>query len=408
MIDICRNKDIWKKIFIGIIVSLSISPSFATSDLDNRNFLLIGCMCLGPIIFLYLRKVIWKIDKYIIILIGMIFITQTIFNFTSIRITSILFSIMFFIYYLIAIRTALIAQINYSNMCMITKYLIYAYFIVLLIQQFCVLLGLPVFNQLNALENPWKLNSLSAEPSHTSRYVGILMYSFLVFQDKIKKYRINFRDSYKENKKIWISFFWIMFTTVSGTAFIVVVLILSRYLTHKNIVIAVGLLFIVFTIGVSSDITALRRATLFLSAVATGNAEAMIGADHSASVRIVPWMLCIQRINPFSLNGWIGEGGGSTAAWLYQYMPGVREGFIGGGMAAYTLEYGLLVGLLFLYFSLRCCYDKKYKISTIGLWIMCVVLIGVNSQIGWLCILMLYLDKNLYVTNANKSILRLA
>lgn len=173
MIDICRNKDIWKKIFIGIIVSLSISPSFATSDLDNRNFLLIGCMCLGPIIFLYLRKVIWKIDKYIIILIGMIFITQTIFNFTSIRITSILFSIMFFIYYLIAIRTALIAQINYSNMCMITKYLIYAYFIVLLIQQFCVLLGLPVFNQLNALENPWKLNSLSAEPSHTSRYVGI-------------------------------------------------------------------------------------------------------------------------------------------------------------------------------------------------------------------------------------------
>lgn len=326
MIDICRNKDIWKKIFIGIIVSLSISPSFATSDLDNRNFLLIGCMCLGPIIFLYLRKVIWKIDKYIIILIGMIFITQTIFNFTSIRITSILFSIMFFIYYLIAIRTALIAQINYSNMCMITKYLIYAYFIVLLIQQFCVLLGLPVFNQLNALENPWKLNSLSAEPSHTSRYVGILMYSFLVFQDKIKKYRINFRDSYKENKKIWIAFFWIMFTTVSGTAFIVVVLILSRYLTHKNIVIAVGLLFIVFTIGVSSDITALRRATLFLSAVATGNAEAMIGADHSASVRIVPWMLCIQRINPFSLNGWIGEGGGSTAAWLYQYMPGVREG----------------------------------------------------------------------------------
>lgn len=56
MIDICRNKDIWKKIFIGIIVSLSISPSFATSDLDNRNFLLIGCMCLGPIIFFIFEK----------------------------------------------------------------------------------------------------------------------------------------------------------------------------------------------------------------------------------------------------------------------------------------------------------------------------------------------------------------
>lgn len=138
----------------------------------------------------------------------------------------------------------------------------------------------------------------------------------------------------------------------------------------------------------------------------TGDTKLMMATDHSASVRVVPAILCIERIEPLSLRGWVGEGGGSTATWMSNYMPGVPKGWSGGAMASYALEYGLLVSLLFIGLSFNWCYDKNNKLCTIGLWLICVVLIGVNSQIAWLCILMLYLDKNLSVRNENKSILQ--
>ncbi len=406
MIVLKTNYNFWKKIFYIIIISLSISPAFATSDVDNRNYLLIACMSIGPILFLSIGTIKWKTDGLVLLLISLIFITQILFNPQSVRWTSIFFSCMFFIYFLTAIKVVKKARINYSTLCNITKYIIYAYAIVLIIQQICVLTGLPIFNHIGVAESKWKLNALSAEPSHTSRYVGILMYSFLHFKDKIVGYRIPFKECFRKNQKIWMAFLWVILTTVSGTAMIVLALILSRYLTKKNLILACTFLGIAFMVGVKSDMTALRRSTSFLTAVMTGDTKLMMATDHSASVRVVPAILCIERIEPLSLRGWVGEGGGSTATWMSNYMPGVPKGWSGGAMASYALEYGLLVSLLFIGLSFNWCYDKNNKLCTIGLWLICVVLIGVNSQIAWLCILMLYLDKNLSVRNENKSILQ--
>lgn len=408
MMSVYKNRKIWRYIFYGIVISLSVSPALATDDIDNRNYLLIGCMYLGPIFFIYFHEIRKRTDALIITLITLIFATQILFNFRTMRWSSIFFSCMFFIYFLVGIKIAIKAQINYSQICLITKSLIYAYAIVLIIQQFCVLVGLPVFNGVIVYQNPWKLNSLSAEPSHTSRFLGVLMYSFLTFKDKQRGKIIGFRKSFKENKKVWLSFLWVTLTTISGTAFIVLGLILARYLEGKKIIVGIVLLAAVFGIGVNSEITGLKRSTTFLASVTTGDTQAMIKADHSASIRVVPWILCIERINPFTLKGWVGEGGGSSSKWMSDKMYGVPNGWTGGAIANYILEYGLLVGLIFLFFSFNCCYDKHNKLSTIGLWLICVIFIGVNTQIGWLCILMLFLDKNLKVNHANKSFLQSA
>lgn len=396
-------------LFYLIAITLSVSPAFATDPIDNRNYLLIGCMFLGPIIILFSNKFIPKIDIPIITIIVLMFVFQILFNGNVIRWSSMLFSCMFYTYFAAAIRVFIKAHFKIDKLQVFIKRLIYAYAIVLLIQQFCVLFGLPVFNQIWGFgaTNPWKLNSLSAEPSHTARYLGVLMYSFLKISDIAKGKQVSLKCSLKKERTVWLSFLWVMITMLSGTAMIILILVLCKYIKKTNIILYALLIAIIFPLGMTSEFVPLKRTTTFLEAVFTGDSKEMIKADHSASIRVVPFIECVKRIDATTLNGWVGSGTGTTSEWMYKYLPGVKYGFTGGAIANYLLEYGIILGAIFICFSFNCCCDKKFRIPTVGLWVMCVVMIGVNTQIGWLCILMLYISKRIRIDNANKCFLQL-
>ena len=387
---------IW--LFYAYIISLSISPAVFTDPNDNRNYLLIFCMGIGFFGYLLMGKIQPRKDSTLLLIMILTIFIQGLFHFHSTRWSSIFFTCMFFFYYMVGLRLAKKCGATYESLYRICRGIIVAYFLVLLLQQICVLFGFPVINStrdMSMMSSQWKLNSLSSEPSHTGRFVGILMYSCINAQFRIVKRSLTLKESYKLDRKLWLTFLWIELTTISGTAMIILAIIMTIFLSKRNIILFISIIGVIFCVGLISNITALRRATTFLLAVAGGNPELMMVADHSASTRIVPVLLCIFRLNPLSLGSWIGEGSGTIGKWLSQYMPGVPEGYIGGGIAAYAVECGLLVASLFISFSYRCCYDSKHKIPSIGLWIMCVLLIGINSQIGWLCMTMLYLDKNL-------------
>lgn len=382
-----------KEILYFILVTLAVSPAFATSEIDNRNFLLIGSMGLGFIFLLFSHPYRPRIDYKLILLIFLMFGFQLLFHRGSLRLSSIFYTCMFFFYFMLTIRLFFRGKPTAGEFIKIVKFLIYAYFIILLVQQFCVLTGLPVFNGIGIMSSKWKLNSLSAEPSHTSRFVGILMYAYLSIEDKSAGYKLSFFESFKHSKKVWIAFLWVILTTVSGTGILVVFLILSRYFSTKMMWVGVLMLGTILGIAAKSEVTALSRFATFSSAVMTLSPEAMIAADHSASVRFVPMILCISKINPFSMDGWIGKGMGYVSSWLSDEMPGLPDGFSAGGMAAFALEYGLIISIIYFVLSFKLCYDKNYKISSIGLWIICCLLIGINSQLGWCCITFLYLSK---------------
>lgn len=396
----------YKYIFYLIIISLSISPAIVTSQEDSRNFFLIGCMGLGPFFYLISTRKLFKIDRVILLFSLLLIIIPVLFNYGSIKWSSLFFTLMFLIYFLSGFHCAIRGKIEFGDIAKVCRLLILSYLIVLIIQQFCVLVSLPVFNgnQVNPLE-PWKLNSLSAEPSHTSRYVGILMFAYVFCCRSMHKLNYSFIASVKADKLIWFAFGWIMLTTVSGTGIIVFALIMTLFLTKKNILLFVLLFGLIGIVGVTSEITALKRSVVFLNAVITGNTDLMIDADHSASIRVAPWIWCIERLNPLSLRSWIGEGTGSTSLWMYTYMPGVPRGWTGGGIANMMVEYGLILGLYYLIFSYKCCSIRKYRICSIGLWIMCVVLLGINMQMSWLCILTMYILNYLSSCHENKSLL---
>ena len=121
---------------------------------------------------------------------------------------------------------------RYSNLI---KGLIFAYFVVLLIQQCCVLLGLPIFNVSNYdVTQPWKLNSLMSEPEHSGRMMALLVFSYLTIQDCIVGRKMIFKESWRKDKAIWLAFLWSMLTMVSAGAylFLFIVLFFHKLVNH--------------------------------------------------------------------------------------------------------------------------------------------------------------------------------
>ena len=81
----------------------------------------------------------------------------------------------------------------------ICRFIIAAYFLMLVIQQICVLVGLTVLNVSNYDPRyPWKLNSLAAEPFHADRIVGEAMSAHILAMRYLKN-PISKREFEKSN-----------------------------------------------------------------------------------------------------------------------------------------------------------------------------------------------------------------
>lgn len=288
------------------------------------------------------------------------------------------------------------SEVKLNDLQNLFKSIIYAYLCVLLIQQVCVLLGLPIFNVSNysPLE-PWKLNSLMSEPEHSGRMVALLMYSFLTMKEIEKGSALSFKESWSEDKALWCAFLWVMLTMVSAGAYLFLLVVLSKLLNRKTIV---SLLALVLTLAVIITMmgseTFMRTYKLALS-VFTFDTMEMFRADHSGALRFVPSIICWQHLDLISLNGWFGYGIDYTSSFLYRHVPGVVKGYTGGGLMLYALEYGFLSFLIFVISSFRYCYDSDNKIASIAFWTFSILLSGVNLQITWSTMMLLYINKKM-------------
>lgn len=381
-------------ILIIILIALAVSPAFALGE-GSRNLLLIGVMSLSPIIILNYGR-FDRINTWLALFVASIILFPLIFHPESIRWSTVFYSVMFcltFMAYQELLKRSYFTLKNYQNLL---KYLILAYFVVLLIQQFCVLTGLPVFNLsfYNQLE-PWKLNSLAAEPSHSARIVALLMYSYINVAELGMKRKYNFQLDLEKDKWVWIAFLWTMVTMISSTAFLFIPIVLLKFVRVRNL----APLFVIFGITLflveTMEISAFDRTYETALATLTLDEAKIIEADHSASFRIVPVIVLAKMINLESIDFWFGYGIDYINTFMFNYLPGGGEIVRGGGMLEVLTEYGFLSFLLFVIFSLEVCIDRRNIIISVIFWFMLVLLNGLNHQISWLAIVLLYTNKSI-------------
>jgi len=372
---------------IIILISMAISPSLFLGE-GNRNLLLIGIMSLTPIIIMNYFK-FYKSDIFLFLFLLSIILIPWLNHPERMRWSTVMYSIMFGLTFIAYKALFYQKKITIKNYKKLLKILIYAYFIVLIIQQFCVLTGLPIFNLSNYdPSEPWKLNSLSAEPSHSARIVALLMYSYITIQELITKQVYNFKLNLKKDKWIWFSFFWTMLTMGSATAFLFIAIIFSKFIKYKNLIILILISIFIFFIVDLFKIHSFTRVYDILIATLTFDIEKIIQADHSASLRIIPMLLIIQGIDLTTLNGWFGYGIDYTAIFLSGKIPGVHEGFAGGGLLQLFIEYGFISFIMFLLFSFFTIFRRKDYIGII-FWFLLVFMNSINSQIVWLTIILI-------------------
>lgn len=377
-----------------IIISFATSPAFALNS-SNMNLLLIGVMIISPVILLISIRSISVEDILLILFILSIIFSPLINHPETMRWSTVIYSCMFIISFITYKHLLYKDVFGIEDFEKLIRYLIYAYTLVLIIQQLCVLLGLPIFNLSNYNPaEPWKLNSLTSEPSHSARIMGLLMFSFVLMKQIILDRKYSFSIDFKSDRIVWISFFWTMLTMNSGTAFLFLLIIFSMFLSIRNLLgLIISFILVSFIVSIF-NITAFDRTFKIIEAILTSDINKIIIADPSASVRIIPLILLSQLVNVTSLNDWFGYGIDHVSTILSSlvYIGGMPDGWSGGGMLLIWVEYGFLSFLLFSFVSFKLIFEKG-NLLTIVFWFFLIFLYGINSQIVWITIILLFTTK---------------
>ena len=207
-----------RSMFLSGICILMTSLAFALGE-DRRNYILIVAMGLSPLI-LVLTPSITRNDVKIYFIILLSIFCPLLNHPETMRWSTVLYGCMFYLYFIALCHLLAFSNTSQSDIMKVLKCLLFAYAIVLVIQQLCVLLGLPIFNVSNYnIKEPWKLNSLMSEPEHSGRMVSLLMYSYLTVKS-IKSGKESFAESWKSEKLLWFAFLWCVLTSLSAGAYL--------------------------------------------------------------------------------------------------------------------------------------------------------------------------------------------
>jgi hypothetical protein len=374
------------------MVMFAVSPAFALGE-GKRNYLLIGFMGLSPLIVLRYLEFDWS-DLLLLLLISLIVCTTMLFHPESMRWSTVGFTAMFVSSFMAYNRLLRHGDLSINTYLKVLRYLIFAYVVMLLIQQFCVLMGLPIVNlsNYNKLE-PWKLNSLMSEPSHSAFVMSILMYCYIVMKERQSGEEYNLSKSFSSDRGVWLSFLWTMVTMMSGMGFFLLGLILIRFLKIRMFM-QVGVIVAIVALLVSQfEITAVNRTIRVAEAVLTLDERKIVAADHSASFRIVPFMRYLSMLDVTTADTWFGHGIDFIQNRFHLMFGGVERGSRAhGGFMLLAMDYGLLAFGLFSAFSAKMCIVKK-EFQSYLFWGILMLMTGINSQLLWLTILLLWTNK---------------
>lgn len=192
------------------------------------------------------------------------------------------------------------------------KNLIFAYAIVLFIQQAFLIVGIKFFPPINLcqiLNRGIGANSLSGEPSTAARIMGVLLYAYMECVSFRENSTFRFKQLFEqEHKWVTIGFLWSMLTMGSGTAFIVLGVLSLYFINWRNALIVIPLLGGLIYIGSLMGIEQFDRAYNTTQATLSMDKEAVVETDGSAYMRIAPMLNTIKNLDLSKKEHWFGYG----------------------------------------------------------------------------------------------------
>ena len=377
-----------------MIILVAVSPAFALGE-GNKNMLLIGVMCLSPYFLIRYPIVIPKVDMPLTIMCMMMISFPMVFHPETMRWSTVLYTCLFCLYFMAFARVLVVKVYDFTDFTQLLKGLIYAYCIILIVQQFCVLFGFPIFNVSNYTPlEPFKLNSLMSEPSHSARIIPILMFFYILAKEHEIGQKYVLKEQFTDDRKVWIAFLWPMLTMGSATAFIFLLIIIFKvfpsFKRANTILVVIASLLIILT--VASENHNFDRASRFSKAVLTLDEKQIIKADGSGAHRIVQSFRGARFVGLNDKDDWVGHGIDADQKlipnWQSSYLPG------GAGMFFLWVNYGFLACMLWWCFSFHITLLNHEPLISTFIWLLTIFIMGgLNNQIIWLVLTISYCYK---------------
>lgn len=289
---------------------------------------------------------------------------------------------------LLFLASFLAVYITYYNLVVIKKAftkdffirllrgLIIAYFVVLIIQHFLILVGIqifPLFNLVQDLKRGLAGNSLSYEPSSAAIIVSFAFLSLIRMHEIDLGKKLTLKQIWSEERWATIAFLYTIFGLVSGTAMIGLTIIALYFLSSKNyvyaIIFAITIGFLFFTV----DYLPLNRVRESLIAFLTLDKAQIMQADGSAAARLIPMVNTLTELDLRTLDGWLGHGVDyGLSKWIFS------ERVMIGGIA----DYGFLSFLIMQVIVYKCMIKDVISLESL-LWIFLGMMTLANVPINW-------------------------
>jgi hypothetical protein len=391
-----RQSNFFAKFIILILVNMSICLKIFAADRGVNQLLLLVMLLSVPVLFFSKKRINYYDIGFILFWIFSYILAAN--NYATFRLSTLLYTGIFLLTFLCFLNLLDRKLLNPETYLSLLRTLIYSFFIMLIVQQLCVLVGLPIPNSGQQIAvSKWKLNTLTLESSHAARLMFVFMYSYILINSKLRGKVYNIQTNWREDRYIWISFFWTMATMISSTAIILIIIILLKITKLKNIP---NIILIVITSGLFFSILIpeflINRLLAVIEAILTLQPEKVVIADDSASFRIVPVMVILKNLDISNIQTWLGYGIDYDKILMYKKM-GERLGEAGGGgVLTILLNYGLALFALFMFLLFKTSISLKDPFGVV-VWILFFSLGGVNTQVFW-AIQMFYAANKYFIT----------
>lgn len=191
------------------------------------------------------------------------------------------------------------------------KVMITTFFVVCILQQICLIIGLtnvPWIN-LSYLNRGLGCQSLSYEPSSFARFMFVFYFAYITCSGYVEGQKLSFSRIFQvPHRNVTLMFLWMIITMGSGTAYVCLAVLSIVFITRKNWLYILPSIFVmVFVIVPALDMEQSNRAVKILEASTTFDQQTIEEADGSGASRISP------LINSFSADfsdpdTWLGKG----------------------------------------------------------------------------------------------------
>ena len=219
-----KNK--YSRIVIFLFLTLAIYPAVLLNA-SKQNVLLLGLMALSPFVWFVCRFVVGRIDIPLLLMYLLMVAFPCIFHPATVRWSTLIYTGMYVSFFIAYVKLLYCSDLTAVGLMKVLRLLLFAYAIVLIVQQICFFAGLPIFNAINIDVRPSafpRLNSIGPEPAWTARNVCLMMFIYILLYQHALNKELTLKIFWADNRWLCISFLYVILTCGSATGILFVVL----------------------------------------------------------------------------------------------------------------------------------------------------------------------------------------